>query len=181
MEQGVFQSTIPSQVSTFGSKLESAKRFISIHDTLAGIDFDKIETKELKSISIHDTLAGIDFDRAGWKPYRVTFQSTIPSQVSTVIMVINPVDYFISIHDTLAGIDSDKANITLGSLVFQSTIPSQVSTIREIEVDLGRAFQSTIPSQVSTFADIPQEDEYFISIHDTLAGIDRKWNDSGLP
>jgi len=59
----IFQSTIPSQVSTEIASLVYGDIGISIHDTLAGIDEDDGDEFVEFIISIHDTLAGIDIIR----------------------------------------------------------------------------------------------------------------------
>jgi len=81
----------------------------------------------------------------------VTFQSTIPIQVSTIPSNFTLLESDISIHDTHTGIDMEEYEDTIYIETFQSTIPIQVST------------------PLSALEFIWNES---ISIHDTHTGID---------
>ena len=101
---------------------------VSIHATLAGGDFPSLSVLHYLHVSIHATLAGGDFASNALKLSSVTFLSTPPSRVATMLMdAENPVFFLflstppsrvatvvlhvnddwelVSIHATLAGGD----------------------------------------------------------------------------
>jgi len=108
--------------------------------------------------------------------YCEAFQSTIPSQVSTLCNTGISLYLYISIHDTLAGIDADSAMRLYTIQYFNPRYPRRYRPQPGIQHQMHYAFQSTIPSQVSTIWRTKLLDIRFISIHDTLAGIDSYGN-----
>ena len=98
---GLFQSTIPSQVSTIDSAVKHHTKIISIHDTLAGIDSYAFRTK----------MSPLYFNPRYPRRYRLAgFRYVVRGRN-------------ISIHDTLAGIDTDGVIFALDEIHFNPRYP----------------------------------------------------------